>query len=810
MGTNHFALFALCAVSLPAVTLVRDGKTAYSICISPRSTPAERHAADELRRFIEQMSGARLPVAEQCAAGKPSVFVGGSTESFGAEEYVLKTNGRNLTIAGGRPRGTLYGVYALLDKLGCRWFTPEVSRIPKRSTIDVGTLNERGKPFFEYREPYFTEAFDRDWSARNRMNGNSARLDEATGGRIEYFPFVHSFYSLIPPEKYFKDHPEYFSMIDGARRVERGQLCLTNPDVLRIAVAQVRQWIREHPNAGIISVSQNDWEGWCECDRCRRVEEEEGGQHSGPILRFVNAVAEQIEKTNPDKLIDTLAYWYTENPPAKVRPRPNVRIRLCPIGVCESHPYESCPRSRYFVNNLKAWARITNQLYIWHYNTNFAHYLAPFPDFDELAANIPLYSRSGVVGVFLEGAYPQGGGGENAELRSYVMARQLWDPRTDVDREVNDFMATVYGAAAKPMREYFDLLHREVRPAPRGLGQHIWIFNLPVFSRGFLPEANRIFDRALAAADGPEVRRRIEKARLPLEYVALTEAREYRLVGDTYAPADIAGWQSKFAEFVSKLRSFGMTSIREGRPLTEDEKTAKAMRAYSVMPLENDEWRVTIAPDLGGRIIRITDKRSGRELLRAPQSSEGGYPNLGGEAVLASADYPLRGWDITWKQAQMSAREAVLEGHCSNGLRLERRIRLDSDGVHSEVSAANPGSESMDVVLQVRADFEPGDIDSARVRWRGVDGRTVDKPVLNPEEQPNGSETLKGPALPDGEWTLVTGGRGSVAGRFARDLTERATLSWTAKGGPRVSLGVWSAKKRLANGDRMRLEAVYR
>ena len=62
------------------------------------------------------------------------------------------------------------------------------------------------------------------------------------------------------------------------------------------------------------------------------------------------------------------------------------------------------------LKNLKAWARITNQLYIWHYNTNYSHYLAPFPDFYGLAANISVYQRNGVVGLFLEGAYPPGGG----------------------------------------------------------------------------------------------------------------------------------------------------------------------------------------------------------------------------------------------------------------------------------------------------------------------------------------------------------------------------------------------------------------
>ena len=336
------------AISAAApLTLVQDGKSTYSIVISTDASPSEKHGAQELQKFLEEMSGARLPVVTDAQAAHGNLVLVGSSkllkagitfDSLGPEGFALKTDGKNLIIAGGRQRGTLYGVYTFLEKLGCRWFTPDVSRIPKMRTITAGPLDETQKPAFEYREPFFTEAADKDWSARNKANGQSSRLDESTGGKVQYYPFVHSFLQLIPPQKYFKDHPEYFSLIDGKRREERSQLCLTNPDVLRLGVEAVERWIQQHPEATIFSVSQNDWTGWCECDKCRRVEEEEGGVHSGPLLRYVNALAAEVEKKHPDKLIDTLAYWYTEEPPAKARPRRNVRIRLCPIGACEAHP----------------------------------------------------------------------------------------------------------------------------------------------------------------------------------------------------------------------------------------------------------------------------------------------------------------------------------------------------------------------------------------------------------------------------------------------------------------------------------------
>ncbi|HWC00767.1 MAG TPA: DUF4838 domain-containing protein, partial [Bryobacteraceae bacterium] len=393
-------LSVLAASAAEPLRLVQNGKSSYSIVLAPDASPSERHGAQELQKFLEEISGARLPLtttpqARMVLVGRsPAVDklnLGIRFDDLGPEGFALKTSGRHLVIAGGRLRGSMYGVYGFLDKLGCRWFTPQVSRIPKMRSITVQPLDEIQKPSFEYREPYFAEASDPDWAARNRANGTIMKLDAERGGKVQYYPFVHSFEQLVPPSKYFAEHPEYFSLIDGKRRAERSQLCLTNPAVLRIGVESVERWIAEHPEATIISVSQNDWTGWCECDNCRRAEQEEGGVHSGPLLRYVNALAEQIEKKHPDKLIDTLAYWYTEDPPAHVRPRRNVRVRLCPIGACVGHPYRQCKYDAYFVKNLEAWSKITNQLYIWHYNTNFAHYLAPFPDFDELMADLPMY-----------------------------------------------------------------------------------------------------------------------------------------------------------------------------------------------------------------------------------------------------------------------------------------------------------------------------------------------------------------------------------------------------------------------------------
>lgn len=798
------------------VTLVENGKSAYTIVVAAKATASERRAAAELQRFIEEMSGARLPVVSDAKDVRgPKLLVGDSAAlkrlgvtlplaELGPEGFLLRTRGPNVIIAGGRQRGTMYGATAFLERLGCRWFTSEVSRIPKMPTIRFEPLDLTEKPAFEYREPFFTEAFEKDWAARNRTNGDHSQLDESTGGKLKYYPFVHSFYELLPPDQHFAAHPEYYSLIDGKRRVERGQLCLTNAEVLRLATEKVEQWIREHPEATIFSVSQNDWEGWCECERCRRVEEEEGGKHSGPVLRFVNALAERIGQKHPSKLIDTLAYWYTEEPPLKARPAKNVRIRLCPIGICTAHPFGSCPRSAYFGKNLKAWSEITNQLYIWHYNTNFRHYLLPFPDLDELASDIPAYRRHGVVGLFMQGAYAAGGGGEMAGLKSYLLARLLWNPAVDANAVIDEYLKGVYGKAAPQMKAYLELLHREVRPAPAGLAKHLWIFAVPDYSDALLNGGLELFRRAEAAAEDGATRKRIEKDRLALEYLALLRAREYEVRGNLYAPADLAALKKQAEAFLAKAREYGIRSLHEGTELSYDEKYYAALAEQRVLTLENSAWQVVVAPGLGGRAVRMIDKSTGRDLLRRLPPGDRNYPDAAGLSAGVYPDQHGRAWDVKWEVEASSDREVRLKGTAPEGIVVRRTYRLDDRGLATRTEVINTSQQDRPVALQVRADLAPRDVDTEAIAFLTASGEEIRRPVIVPEKEPTGREMWEGAKLPAGQWRL---GDTGTANWFAG--AQRALATWSVKERPSVALLLWSPEKTLRPGESLAVEAGY-
>jgi len=570
MNTNVLTIGIAGLIGASDNLVIADGgKSDYRIVISDEASPSEKHAADELQKFLKEISGAMLPiVADETPVSNNEIILGDNAhlrrveteidfDKLGKEGFTIRTVGPHLVIAGGKLRGTMYGVYTFFEEhLGCRWFSSKVSHIPKRKRIAIGPIDDTQIPVLEYREPFYTDAFDADWAARNKMNSNSAHLDEQRGGKVAYSHFVHTFYPLLPPEQYFEKHPEYYSEIDGKRTVERGQLCLTNPDVVQLATERVKQWIQESPQATIFSVSQNDWRGWCQCKSCAEVDEREES-HSGTMLHFVNQIAEAIESEYPDVAIDTLAYQYTRKPPKYVRPRPNVIVRLCSIECCFSHPLETCEMNASFKADIEGWSKVSNRLYIWDYVTNFSHYIQPFPNFDVLKPNIQFFVNHGVKGIFEEGNYSGGGGGELAELRSYVMAKVLWNPDYDAQKAMNEFLVGYYGKSFAPIREYIDMLHNKVCED----NIHMTIRAKPdsdFLAPEIIQRANELFDEAERLADDDDVLHRVHVALLPIQYVQISTLPEsdperQKLIDQFFEVADRAG----------------ITNISEGRSMEQ-------------------------------------------------------------------------------------------------------------------------------------------------------------------------------------------------------------------------------------------------
>ena len=531
------------------LTLAANGKTDYHIVLPERPTTQEQKAAEDLRTWLREMTGAEFPaIQERHDLGVSKKFISiGRTNllsqarlkesglNLGREGYAIAQRDESLYLMGGKSRGPINAVYALLEEdLGCRWYVGDTSTIAQITELKFKPVPRSFVPKLEIRDPYYYEAFSETWSVRNRTNGKGARVRKEWGGYTHNPPgwFVHTHGTIFNRTKDFKEHPENFSEI-GGKRVPR-QLCLTNADVLRITTSKVLEALKKNPGAELISVSAFDGVGHCECARCKAIDDENGSP-AGSLIYFVNQVAEGVEKEYPHVLVSTLAYLDTLDPPSKVRPRHNVAIQLCNDLHAWRWPLKDFvssnrPKSKQYRDAVVNWSRICKNIHIWDYFTNFSHYLGPMPNMHVLKPSVKFYMDHDVKGVMFQGSF-QGPGGARGPMRSWVMAKLFWDPSLDVGELQRDFAYGYYqeaGPAIAAHYEFLDRIGQEYQDRiVEEMGGIRFGMDAPFLTREFLAKADEHFRRAEALAKGEEILHRVKLEKLPIIYVKLVRGKGF-------------------------------------------------------------------------------------------------------------------------------------------------------------------------------------------------------------------------------------------------------------------------------------------
>ena len=441
----------------------------YVIVISDTASEAEITAANLLQSTFEEINGTQLDIITDSTVRTEKEIAVGPTDRYyddtvdyaalGDEGVCIKTADDDIVITGGEKRGTLYSAYTFLEEyFGYRRFTPDLTVIPEAEKLLVPLeIDYTYVPPFMFRQTDWYPGNNTEYKVANRLNDGT--MSQSSGGGVEYAgPFCHTFSSLVPTSL-IETEPELFAL--GVQTGERttDQLCLTNPKTLAIAKATVREWLAANPDAAFVSVTQNDNSNYCVCDECARIDAEEGS-HAGTMIRFVNAIADDIREDYPDVLVDTFAYMdgYTRQAPKITVPRDNVVIRLCSIECKFSAPMDSgySEDNEEFIQDLKDWSAISDHLFVWDYTTDYSSFLLPFGNFGSIQRNLQIFAENDVIGVFEEGVSGTSANGEFAELRCYMLSRLMWDPYQDVDKLMYEFCEAYYGAGYQHIIDFIN------------------------------------------------------------------------------------------------------------------------------------------------------------------------------------------------------------------------------------------------------------------------------------------------------------------------------------------------------------------
>lgn len=678
------ASFGTAEVDAQELKMAADGKSPYRIVLPDGASAVEGNAAGEFQLYFEQITGAKLPIAKESelnGESGPFVFVGTSemakkefpelTEiDFREDEIFMKSDADgHLVLTGDARRGALYAVVTFLeDELGCRWWTSTESTIPRKPTLTVRAQDHRFAPPMVYREAYYRDAFEEKFAVHSKVNGNMARISEEWGGKNRFVFFVHSFYPLIPPVKYFKDHPEWFSEIDGVRKVgipswsgpgsayeefaktlkpeqihaSGTQLCLANDEMRAELTKNALEHLRKNPGAKFISISQNDWRGYCTCEKCRAIDEANESP-SGSLITFVNKVAEDIEKEFPDVFVETLAYQYTRKPPKLVKPRKNVVVRLCTIECSFLQPLESGELNKTLADDIRGWSAIAPQLFVWNYITNFTNYILPHPNMRCLAPDIRFFVKNKTIGLFNQGDVHTTCG-DFVSARNWVVAHLLWDPDRDETALWKEFFTNYYGPAAEPLLEYLNVIHD--RADTTGFNLRCYLEN----TRGWLDaetilKAAPLVEKARAVVkDDPTLALRVEKALVAYDFNWLQRWHEMNFYCKVNAipfpgPKDPRAAAEKFCAFLEAQDSTHYRESLRGQPWAD--LRSKLIGSFPVTPAAKPDmnavlpeqetsgkaapdWDSVLWIDFQDAMMRIGGREKGwGEWVDAPKASDG-------------------------------------------------------------------------------------------------------------------------------------------------------------------------------------------
>jgi len=495
----------------PRHVLVADAGARATIVLPEKPDELETYAANELAKYAKQITGVSLPIVREPEPPTGYAIRLGRTQEaasagftlteakLGRDGYAARADEHGLVVVGRCPLGTLFGTYDLIEReFGVRWCEPdELGEVaPDADTLSVGTFRREFKPSFHYRWVH-----SNDWSLKQRMNVQ-VKVDGKPVG-VNWKWHFHTFAILIPPEKYYDDHPEWFPLV-GAKRQKSTrehshstQLCTTNPEVVDKLTEGLLETLDADPTIEIITLSPNDGGGFCECPRCTALDEPHRGwfaRYSKRLSALNQEIARRVAERYPKVEIKVGAYAMYALPPEieGYRPAENLIVQLCHIYFCHNHPITSgkceagalgaglptspsgvrgqetlaqraCeagktyqPSDNFLPNQdfrelAETWSKLTDRLFIYEYYAlgGWSRNEMLWPMVHTMRRDIPWYRDLGAKGF-----YTQTGPWQRAPLNYYVAAKLAWNADLDVDWLIDDFCRKFFEDAAEPMRAY--------------------------------------------------------------------------------------------------------------------------------------------------------------------------------------------------------------------------------------------------------------------------------------------------------------------------------------------------------------------
>jgi hypothetical protein len=575
-----------------AMTLVKNGAPQAKIYVAPLPQPDPKArrgepesglatAVRELNYHLQKMSGASLEVVETTDAAQvkaPAIVLGELAVQLGAtpqktsvsqEGFRLLTKNNLLLIGGESSEGVLFGVDAVLNKLGCDWVMPgEIGEIiPQKKTIEIGDLDESQAPDFAMRRLWYRgynaprlpaeAARFEQWSRRQRAGRFVPVANETAGHSWDAFIKAHQ-------AEFDKDPTMYALRRDRNGDLKRmgPQLESTHPRVIELMAQDIRDAFAKnnwpHDKAVGFPIGPADGLGYS-----LSVESQLAGSgrrdpivgeedRTDLLVLLANSIFEKLGAEYPNVLLGCYSYSVHADYPMKYKPNPRYVQIFAPINFSRFHAVtdEVSKTQAYYRGVVEQWGQLSreqgNPLIYRGYNWNLAENLMPYSKLHIWGEELPFYKAQNVIGLNVEATKQWG----VLAPSDYVFMKLAWNSKLDWKQLLHEYCVKAYGAGAVPMEAYWLRLTETQRTGGQEAGSY-WSFPL-TYDEAFVAAAQRDLAEAkrLAKTDNDRTRieyvaSSVEALRLYLHYWNAANRFDFLAAKADY-DAILAHWQKSY------------------------------------------------------------------------------------------------------------------------------------------------------------------------------------------------------------------------------------------------------------------------
>ena len=495
-------------VGAESMKIVENGKSDYVIATSKNASPAEMLAAQELSKYIEQMSGAKLPLSGDVMLKKAIVIA--CDPAIAGEEYRILADGPTIKIAGGRGRSTLYAAYDLLDRLGCRWLAPNFNHyqgaaefVPKSGNLAIDLSKPIvEKPVLSIRKLYVEEGHSHsaenlaqvvEWMPKAQFNTLVIPTDYSGRGavkwdnwRVKLTPELqkrdlvievggHGYQNFLNAKmedgKLFELHPDWFGMdAEGKRQPGQNRVfCLSNDRAVEYLISNFLKYLEARPEIQTYAFWPPDGASWCECPKCAAgasIPVSRDKAIAGPADQqayLLSKVKAAVAKVRPDLRLEIIAYAKAISPPATQKMDKSVLVDFCPIQQCFEVQINdpSSEVNANYVKELRAWRKsFEGDISVYSYYRKYAWKSLPNLIPHYMQKDLQFYATIPTQGI---SSYAEPGDWFTYELNHYVLGNLAWNPSVDVDALIKKFADARYGSSAEAAMSTYAVLEDVVR-----------------------------------------------------------------------------------------------------------------------------------------------------------------------------------------------------------------------------------------------------------------------------------------------------------------------------------------------------------